>query len=179
MTHKLYLSLGSNLGDREANIRQALALIDERVGSVYRVSSCIETAPVGFSSPNKFINVVCLVHTMMSPMACLRETQKIEKELGRTQKSINPDGSLTVDLHIEAIPGGISVPKGQQLQFQMDTFRRIIRQNANRRGMKITFIHGIGDGILKAAIRKELDEVLALRCSYSVGDPAVTTVYIK
>lgn len=95
MTHKLYLSLGSNLGDREANIRQALALIDERVGSVYRVSSYIETAPVGFSSPNKFINIVCLVHTMMSPMACLRETQKIEKELGRTQKSINPDGSLT------------------------------------------------------------------------------------
>lgn len=95
MTHKLYLSLGSNLGDRETNIRQALALIDERVGSVYRVSSYIETAPVGFSSPNKFINVVCLVHTMMSPMACLRETQKIETELGRTQKSINPDGSLT------------------------------------------------------------------------------------
>ena len=95
MTHKLYLSLGSNLGDRETNIRQALALIDERVGSVYRVSSYIETDPVGFSSPNKFINIVCLVHTMMSPMACLRETQKIEKELGRTQKSINPDGSLT------------------------------------------------------------------------------------
>ena len=95
MTHKLYLSLGSNLGDREANIRQALALIDERVGSVYRVSSYIETAPVGFQSPNKFINIVCLVHTMMSPMACLRETQKIEQELGRTQKSINSDGSLT------------------------------------------------------------------------------------
>lgn len=95
MTHKLYLSLGSNLGDRESNIRQALALIDERVGSVYRVSSSIETAPMGFSSPNKFINMVCLVHTMMSPMACLRETQKIEIELGRTQKSINPDGSLT------------------------------------------------------------------------------------
>ena len=86
---------------------------------------------------------------------------------------------LKAFLHIEAIPGGASVPKGQQLQFQMDTFRRIIRQNANRRGMKITFIHGIGDGILKAAIRKELDEVLALRCSYSVGDPAVTVVSIK
>ena len=36
---------------------------------------------------------------------------------------MNPDGSLTIDLHIEAIPGGINVPKGQQLQFQMDTFR--------------------------------------------------------
>ena len=92
---------------------------------------------------------------------------------------MNPDGSLTIDLHIEAIPGGVNVPKGQQLQFQMDTFRRVIRENANRRGMKITFIHGIGDGILKAAIRKELDEVLALRCSYCVGDPAVTIVSIR
>ena len=82
-------------------------------------------------------------------------------------------------MHIEAIPGGKGVPKGQQLQFQMDIFRKILRENANRRGMKITFIHGIGDGILKAAIRKELDEVLALRCSYSVGDPAVTIVSIK
>ena len=45
--------------------------------------------------------------------------------------------------------------------------------------MSITFIHGIGDGILKAALRKELDEVLGLRCSYNVGDPAVTVVSIK
>ena len=49
----------------------------------------------------------------------------------------------------------------------------------HHRGMTITFIHGIGDGILKAALRKELDEVLALRCSYNVGDPAVTVVSIK
>ena len=85
---------------------------------------------------------------------------------------------LTVDLHIEAIPGGRSVPKGQHLQFQIDTFRKIIRENTHHKGLKITFIHGIGDGTLKAAIRKELDEVYALRCSYSVGDPAVTTVTI-
>ena len=94
MTHKLYLSLGSNLGNREENLRRALALIDERVGSVYRVSSPMETDPVGFSSTNKFINLVCLVHTMMSPMSCLRETQKIEQELGRTQKSTCTNGML-------------------------------------------------------------------------------------
>ena len=105
MTHKLYLALGSNLGNREENIRRALALIDERVGSVYRVSSPIETAPVGFSSHNKFINLVCLVHTMMSPMSCLRETQKIEQELGRTQKTLCTDGQLlhsdrTIDIDL-------------------------------------------------------------------------------
>lgn len=105
MTHKLYLALGSNLGNREENIRRALALIDERVGSVYRVSSPMETDAVGFSSPNKFINLVCLVHTIMSPMSCLRETQKIEQELGRTQKTLCTDGQLlhsdrTIDIDL-------------------------------------------------------------------------------
>lgn len=94
-------------------------------------------------------------------------------------KSISSDNSIEIDLHIEALPGGRNIPKGQQLQYQMDTFRKAIRQHLKHKGLKITFIHGIGDGILKAAIRKELDEVLALRCSYSVGDPAVTTVKIK
>ena len=120
--------------------------------------------------------------TDKTEMASLKETKVKAKKYTASPKkstSLNPDGSMTIDLHIEAIPGGTSIPKGQQLQFQMDTFRRIIRENAKRRGMKITFIHGIGDGILKAAIRKELDEVLALRCSYSVGDPAVTVVRIS
>ena len=120
--------------------------------------------------------------TDKAEIASLKETKVKAKKANMGHKRstpMNSDGSLTIDLHIEAIPGGVNVPKGQQLQFQMDTFRRVIRENANRRGMKITFIHGIGDGILKAAIRKELDEVLALRCSYSVGDPAVTVVYIR
>ncbi len=96
---------------------------------------------------------------------------------GQSKQAVS--GMLSVDLHIEAIPGGRNIPKGQQLQFQLDTFRAAIRKNLSHKGMKICFIHGIGDGILKAAIRKELDEVLALRCSYSVGDPAVTVVSIR
>ena len=105
------------------------------------------------------------------------KARKTPAPAGRLSKPSS--GILSVDLHIEAIPGGNSIPKGQQLEFQMATFKRIIRENLSHRGMKICFIHGVGDGILKAAIRKELDEVLALRCSYSVGDPAVTVVSIK
>ena len=120
--------------------------------------------------------------TDKAEIASLKETKvKAKKTIAASKQTTHttPGGSLTIDLHIEAIPGGSSVPKGQQLQFQMDTFRKVIRDNLSHRGMKITFIHGIGDGILKAAIRKELDEVLALRCSYSVGDPAVTIVTIR
>ena len=114
-------------------------------------------------------------------VSALMQTSVKHKQITSSKKPAVLSGSdaLVVDLHIEAIPGGRTTPKGQQFQFQMDTFRRVIRENQHHRGMTITFIHGIGDGILKAAIRKELDEVLALRCSYCVGDPAITVVTIK
>ena len=120
--------------------------------------------------------------TDKAEIASLKETKVKTKKTITTPKrsaSMNPDGSLTIDLHIEAIQGGRYISEGLQLQFQLETFRNVIRENLSHRGMKISFIHGIGDGILKAAIRKELDEVLALRCSYSVGDPAITVVTIR
>ena len=99
--HNLYLSLGSNIGDRHALIQQALQMLDERVGSVYRVSSFIETEPWGFESEHKFLNAACLVHTMMSPQDCLEETKRIEQLLGRTQKSTDGqyhDRPIDIDL---------------------------------------------------------------------------------
>ena len=106
---------------------------------------------------------------------------KHKKSYAHTRPAVSRTSSnqLEVDLHIEALPGGNSIPKGQQLQFQLETFRKVIHENLSRRGIKITFIHGIGDGTLKSAIRQELDEVLALRCTYTVGDPAITVVTIK
>jgi hypothetical protein len=114
-------------------------------------------------------------------LSALKQTKVKQKKTTSSKKptTLSGNNALVVDLHIEAIPGGRNIPKGELLQFQMDTFRRVIRENHHHRGMSITFIHGIGDGILKAALRKELDEVLALRCSYNVGDPAITVVSIK
>lgn len=86
---------------------------------------------------------------------------------------------LTIDLHIEAIPSGHKVPKGAQLPFQLDYFRQILRANLKHRGMKISFVHGVGDGILKDAIRRELDEVFALKCTYLPGAAGVTVVTIR
>ena len=81
--HQVYLGLGSNLGDREANIREAIRLIGERVGEVIRQSSLIETEPWGFESENKFLNGVILCSTTLSPRQLLKATQKIERELGK------------------------------------------------------------------------------------------------
>ena len=86
--HQVYLGLGSNLGDREENIRKAISLIDERVGKVLRQSSLIETEPWGFESSNRFLNAVILCETTLTPRQVLKATQKIERELGRKKKLI-------------------------------------------------------------------------------------------
>lgn len=98
---ELFLSLGSNLGDREQMLRRAIVLIGERIGTVQRVSSFIETEPWGFQSKHPFLNAACLVQTTLSPEQCLDETQKIERELGRKRKSkdgIYHDRPIDIDL---------------------------------------------------------------------------------
>ena len=97
----LYLSLGSNLGDREDMLRRAIALIEERIGAVQRVSSFIETEPWGFESEHPFLNAAVMVLTTLSPIECLDATQQIERELGRKKKSKNGiyhDRPIDIDL---------------------------------------------------------------------------------
>lgn len=98
---ELYLSLGSNLGDRSHILHRAVALIGERIGTVQRLSSFIETEPWGFQSSHPFLNAACMVLTSLTPEQCLEQTQQIERELGRTQKSaggVYHDRPIDIDL---------------------------------------------------------------------------------
>lgn len=101
MFHKLYLSLGSNLGNKREQLQRAIALLGERVGTVVRSSSFIETAPWGFESTNQFLNACVLVSTRLSPREALEVTKQIERDLGRTHKSIDgqyKDRPIDIDL---------------------------------------------------------------------------------
>ena len=86
--HQVYLGLGSNLGDKEANLRKAITLIGERIGEVVRQSTFIETEPWGFESENSFLNGVILVETTLTPRQLLKATLMIERTLGRQKKSL-------------------------------------------------------------------------------------------
>lgn len=99
--HKVYLSLGSNLGDRKYEIKRAVELIGERIGAVERVSSLYETEPWGFSSDNMFVNAAVCVSTQLTPRALLEATQAIERDMGRTAKSVNGQyHDRTIDIDI-------------------------------------------------------------------------------
>ena len=72
----MYLGLGSNLGDRRQNLNKAIRLIGERVGTVLRQSSFIETEPWGFESEHTFLNAVILCETAKTPREVLQATQQ-------------------------------------------------------------------------------------------------------
>ena len=131
----LFLSLGSNLGNREETLHRAIALIGERIGTVQRVSSFIETEPWGFQSEHPFLNAVCMVLTTLSPYQCLSATQQIERELGRTQKSkdgiyhdrpIDIDLLLYGDLQISTPTLTIPHPRMYERDFVMIPLREIL-----------------------------------------------------
>lgn len=101
MMHKLYVSLGSNIGDREAHLHAALKRLEVRVGRVTALSAFYATEPWGFRSENGFLNAAACVETLLTPEDALTETQRIERELGRMAKSVDgvyEDRIIDIDL---------------------------------------------------------------------------------
>lgn len=133
--HTVYLSLGSNLGDRHLTMRRAIELIGERVGTVDRESSPLETEPWGFESPNKFLNMCVRVLTFMSPLQVLDATKAIERTLGRTSKSVDGhyrdrpidiDILMYDDLHISTPELTLPHPLMHERDFVMIPLREIL-----------------------------------------------------
>ena len=93
---RTYLGLGSNLGNREANLDMALKLLRQRM-KVVKVSSIYDTEPVGKTEQPRFLNIVCEVSTRLSPEGLLALAKGIESKMGRHGKSGEP---RTIDIDI-------------------------------------------------------------------------------
>jgi 2-amino-4-hydroxy-6-hydroxymethyldihydropteridine diphosphokinase len=85
----VYLGIGSNLGDRGANLDQALEMLSQRM-KVNRISSVYDTEPLGNPHQPRFLNIVCEVTTRLSPEGLLTLAKGIESKMGRTGKSGQP-----------------------------------------------------------------------------------------
>ncbi|PMQ01745.1 MAG: 2-amino-4-hydroxy-6-hydroxymethyldihydropteridine diphosphokinase [Dictyoglomus sp. NZ13-RE01] len=81
-----FIALGSNLGDREKNIKIALEKIQNAGVKILKISRIIETEPYGYLDQGKFLNAVCMVETNLSPRELLELLLGIEKEMGRVRK---------------------------------------------------------------------------------------------
>lgn len=85
--HNVYLSLGTNLGNKEDNLTDALKEIEKKAGKVISRSSFFYSSPWGFTSENDFVNICALIETSLEPFALLAALKEIESDMGRTVKS--------------------------------------------------------------------------------------------
>ena len=93
----VYLGLGSNLGDREANIRGALKRLAEQA-SVERVSSLYETEPWGYQEQPLYLNAACRIATILAPLELFRFLKQVEADFGRVPGFRNAPRTLDVDI---------------------------------------------------------------------------------
>ena len=96
--HTAYLALGSNLGDKEANLRRALELVQQRGVEVVKTSSFICTEPYGVTDQPQFLNGVCEVRTSLEPLELLHTLLDIEQEMGRVR--LRHWGERNIDLDL-------------------------------------------------------------------------------
>lgn len=96
----VYLSLGSNLGDRAEQIEQALAELEAAGVRIARRSSLYETEPVGTGAQRWFINCVVEVETELMPLALLHTAKRIERHLGRRTGAGTQPAARRIDIDI-------------------------------------------------------------------------------
>jgi 2-amino-4-hydroxy-6-hydroxymethyldihydropteridine diphosphokinase len=95
----IFLAIGTNLGDREINLKEALTKIEDFIGQVPKTSSVYETEPWGFKTKDNFLNMVVEVETSLSPLILLENVQIIESLMGRV-RGRKRYASRTIDIDI-------------------------------------------------------------------------------
>lgn len=93
------IALGSNLGDREGYLRQAIQQLSA-LGEVVAVSSFYDTEPVGYLDQPRFLNAACVLETGLTPLILLREMLEIERKMGRNRAFVPQKGPRVVDLDL-------------------------------------------------------------------------------
>lgn len=135
MKHTVYLGLGTNLGDKEENIGEAIRRIGELIGTVECQSTLLVSEPWGFESENTFVNAAIRCSTELEPMDVLEKTQEIERAMGRTQKSVDGqyhdriidiDILMYDDLHIDTKTLKLPHPMMKERDFVMIPLKEVL-----------------------------------------------------
>lgn len=92
LMHKVFLGLGSNLGDGTKNLNKALQYLNSEVGRIILTSSFILSEPWGYKSKKIYTNAVTYLQTELNPIPLLDKTQEIERKMGRLNKTIKGEG---------------------------------------------------------------------------------------
>lgn len=127
----VYIALGSNTGDRRAHLKQAIQEIEKCGVLIRKMSSIIETDPVGGPPQGKFLNAVAECETAIKPVELLHTFQNIEKAMGRVKTVTNGPRVIDIDillynkLTIQSTELTIPHPRMLEREFVMQPLREI------------------------------------------------------
>lgn len=158
---RVYLSLGSNIGDRAGNIARAVAALASHGVRVTRESSLYETEPVDFREQDWFLNSVVEAETDLTPGQVMDALLKIERALGRQR--LVPKGPRLIDMDILLF--GSSIVRTPELEVPHPRM-------AQRRFVLVPF-NEIAPGARHPVLKKTVAELLA-----EVPDPSEVRPFI-
>lgn len=123
----VYLSLGSNLGDRRDNLTSAVARLERAYMAVRRTSSLYETEPVDLTEQPRFLNIVLEGDVKVSsPFELLEATQAIERDLGRTREGSVHRGPRVIDIDILLFGDSVVMDERLTIPHPRMTVRRFV-----------------------------------------------------
>ena len=99
---KVFLSLGTNLGNKAGNLLKAIVHLSQKTGILSAISSIYETEPWGYESGNNFLNMAVCLETKLSPKKILTITKSIEKLIGREEKTTDSYRDRLIDIDLIA-----------------------------------------------------------------------------
>lgn len=127
MVHKVLISLGSNLGDRELNITKAISHIQDQLGDVIAISELYETASWGYDDHSYLNNAICLI-TKWAPLDLMNALLEIELKLGRKRSESKHYQARTIDIDILLIEGVVIDHPKLNVPHPRMNFRRFVLQ---------------------------------------------------
>jgi len=155
--NKVYLALGTNLGNKPVNLLRAIGYIAEKIGTFSAISSVYETKPWGFESENNFLNTVVCVETLLPPDEILTVTQTIEKTIGRIQKTNHSYQDRIIDIDLIAYGDLILRSKNLQLPHPLFHKRRFVLEPFNE--IAPDFVHPVFKKKTKELLSELTDDI--------------------
>ena len=150
--HTVYLSLGSNVGDRQRHLDAALELLRAAGVDIVRVSRVYETEPQDLRAQPWFLNLVAEAQTRLFPLQLLRATQRVERKLGR--KRVVEKGPRTIDIDILLFGGFVVDTEELQIPHPRMAARRFVLEPLAE------LAPDLRHPVTHASVREMLDAVL-------------------